>query len=398
MSINQRPQAENIQTVNLLPLLSLLAAVVAITPLAIDLYLPAMLIIADQLNTSIARVQNTLSIYLAGYSLGLLVFGPLADMIGRRRLALAGIAGFVVFSVLLPMQSSITGFMLCRALQAFFGSAATVIVPGTIRQFYGKDTAKGMSYVSMIMMLAPMLAPTLGSAILLISNWQWMFYLLALYGIVLWFCAYFYLPEMEHTGRRIGIGQFLRNYLLVLGNHKARNNILCSMLAAFAFFCYLTAIPAVYLGVYQVSEMTFSLLFAANVLALMLAQFTNTRLVSRKGSAWIMKRAIVLAVLFAGLLLLVNWLAAPLIFTVLTLLPLMSCLSLIAVSADSLTLIRFSEQTGTATAVIGTAKFGIGSLAGPILSLFATNTAVPFTSLMFISVVLIATLKFSNNK
>ncbi|TLU59955.1 multidrug effflux MFS transporter [Thalassotalea litorea] len=381
------------QSVNLLPLISLLAAIVAITPLAIDLYLPAMLLIAKQLGTSMASVQNTLSIYLAGYALGMLVFGPLADMFGRRRLVLIGLSGFVVCCLLLPFQSSIEGFMALRAVQAFLGSAATVVVPGTIRQFYGKDTAKGMSYVSMIMMFAPMLAPTIGSLILVVGNWQWMFYLLAIYGVALIYFAARYLPEMHKTTDANSFSQFLKNYYVVLGDRHARKNILSSMLAAFAFFCYLTAIPSVYLDVYQTSEFLFSFLFALNVLALMLAQFINTRLVGRKGSVWILTRAFILGVIFASLLVTVNWFHAPLIFTVLTLLPLMSCLSLIAVSADSLILIRFSQQTGTATAVIGTAKFGIGSLAGPILALFATNTAVPFTMLMLIAVIIIAVIQ-----
>ncbi|WP_394176118.1 multidrug effflux MFS transporter [Thalassotalea litorea] len=381
------------QSVTLLPLISLLAAIVAITPLAIDLYLPAMLLIAKQLGTSMASVQNTLSIYLAGYALGMLVFGPLADMFGRRRLVLIGLTGFVVCCLLLPLQTSIEGFMALRAVQAFLGSAATVVVPGTIRQFYGKNTAKGMSYVSMIMMFAPMLAPTIGSLILVFGNWQWMFYLLAIYGGALIFFAGRYLPEMQNTTKNSSVNQFLKNYYVVLGDRQSRKHILSSMLAAFAFFCYLTAIPGVYLDVYQTSEFLFSFLFALNVLALMLAQFINTRLVGRKGSPWILTRAIVLGVLFAALLVLVNWIQTPLFYTVLTLLPLMSCLSLIAVSADSLILIRFGQQTGTATAVIGTAKFGIGSLAGPILALFATNTAIPFTVLMLCAVIIIALLQ-----
>ncbi|QDP02461.1 Bcr/CflA family efflux MFS transporter [Thalassotalea sp. PS06] len=391
-------ESTNIETrsaapINLLTLISLLAAIVAITPLAIDLYLPAMLLIAKQLGTTMASVQNTLSIYLAGYALGLLLFGPLADMFGRRRLVMIGLTGFVVCCLLLPLQTSIEGFMALRAVQAFLGSAATVVVPGTIRQFYGKDTAKGMSYVSMIMMFAPMLAPTIGSFILVFGSWQWMFYLLAIYGIALIFFAARYLPEMSSTTDAANFSQFLKNYYIVLGDKQARKNVASSMLAAFAFFCYLTAIPSVYLDVYQTSEFLFSFLFALNVLALMLAQFINTRLVGRRGSLWILKRAIILGIVFAAALFTANWLYLPLLYTVLTLLPLMSCLSLIAVSADSLILIRFSEQTGTATAVIGTAKFGIGSLAGPILALFATNTAVPFTLLMLLAVVFIAVIQ-----
>ena len=94
----------------------LLAAVIAITPLAIDMYLPALPLMASALATTNALVQQSLSIYLAAYALGMLLFGPLADMLGRRPLALFGLTGFLVASLALSLVSSIEGFLLWRAL------------------------------------------------------------------------------------------------------------------------------------------------------------------------------------------------------------------------------------------------------------------------------------------
>ena len=131
-------------------LLPLLAAVIAISPLAIDMYLPAMPILAEQLSTDMPMVQNSLSIYLLGYALGLLFFGPQADKRSRRKLVMLGISGFIVMSIAIAFVTSIEQFLSLRFLQAFISSAATVVVPGTIKERYGKDTAKGFSYVSMI--------------------------------------------------------------------------------------------------------------------------------------------------------------------------------------------------------------------------------------------------------
>lgn len=147
-------------------LIILLAATVAITPFAVDMYLPAMPIIAHDLQSHIGTVQQSLSVFLAAYGAGMLIFGPLADKWGRRPLALFGVSGFALASLFLTFSSSIESFLIARAAQAFCGAAATVIVPGIVRHLYKEHTAKGMSYMSLIMMLAPLLAPTIGSGIL----------------------------------------------------------------------------------------------------------------------------------------------------------------------------------------------------------------------------------------
>ena len=143
----------------------LLAAIVATTPLAIDMYLPAMPLMAQQLDTTIGMVQQSLSIFLAFFGISMLLCGPLADSLGRRPLAIFGLTGFVLASLALSLVSSIEWFLFWRALQAFCGAAATVVVPGIVRHIYQEHTAKGMSYVSMMMMLAPLLALTLAAVV-----------------------------------------------------------------------------------------------------------------------------------------------------------------------------------------------------------------------------------------
>src|SRR6187551_394573 len=177
-------------------LIVLLAAVIAITPLAVDMYLPAMPDIAQALDSHIGSVQQSLSIFLAAYGVGMLLFGPLADSLGRRPLAIFGLTGFTLCSIALAFVDNINHFIILRALQAFCGAAATVVVPGLVRHLYQEHTAKGMSYLSMIMMLAPLLAPSIGSAILWVSEWRSIFVVLAMYGALILVLVWKWLPEI----------------------------------------------------------------------------------------------------------------------------------------------------------------------------------------------------------
>ena len=156
-----------------------------------------------------------------------------------------------------------------------------------------------------------------------------------------------------------------------------------------AFFTYITAIPFVYLTVFKVSEFSFSFLFGISVVALMIAHFINTRLVVRKGSRKMLWYGLTLAVLASAALFLANLFSMPLVYTLLALLPLMGSISMVAVNSDALVLTKFPQQSGTATAVIGTLRFGIGALAGPILAYFYDGSALPFAGLMFGSVLVV---------
>jgi len=402
------PLAEQLK-VSLKLLLPLLAAVLAISPLAVDMYLPAMPTLAEHLNTPMSMVQNSLSVYLLGYALGLILFGPMADKYPRRILVLLGIGGFFITSLLLPIVNNIEQFLLVRFIQAFISSAATVVVPGAVREYYGKDTAKGLSYVSMIMMLAPMIAPSIGSVLLLAHSWQLIFYVLAMYSFVVLILVFKYLPNAVKTTHKYDVTNqqretlsFIQRYKIVLTNVEARLDIITSMMISLAFFAYITAIPFVYLKVFAVSEYNFSLLFALNVLALMMAHFTNTRFVVRKGSRMMLRFGLSIAVFAVTALALVNIFELPLIYTVVAIFPLMGSISMVAVNSDALILTKFPEHSGTVTAVIGTLRWGIGALAGPILAYFYDGSAKPFALLMFFAILLVLccqlTVWFNDNK
>ena len=370
-------------------LLPLLASIVAITPLAIDMYLPAMLVIAGDLQTSMPNVQISLSIYLAGYALGMLFFGPIADQIGRRKLAKIGLTLFGITSLALAFTTDIYAFWVLRTVQAFTGAAATVVVPGIIRHIYQKNTAKGMSYVSMIMMVAPLLAPSIGSLILGFSVWSTIFLILAAYSFIILAFVHVYLIDIPIFKNDLkGLPLFFNSYKIILSNKDARADILSSMFVSFGFFCFLTSVPFVYLDLFKVSEQLFGILFAFNVIALMFGNFLNTCIVPRIGSRKMLYYGLIFGLLSGAALLTFSIMQLSLYFIVGAIAPLMMSLGIIASNADSLILMKFEANTGTATAVIGTLRFGSGALVGPLLAILHAKSAVPFSSLMFGAVIL----------
>lgn len=371
-------------------LIVLLAAVIAITPLAVDMYLPAMPDIAHSLNAHIGTVQQSLSIFLAAYASGMLLFGPLADRIGRRPLAIFGLSGFTLSSIGLIFAHNIELFLTLRTTQAFCGAAATVVVPGLVRHLYQEHTARGMSYLSMMMMLAPLLAPSIGSGILWVSEWRSIFVVLAIYGVLIFALVWKWLPEISQpldpdAGKKPA--SFFSGYKIIFSNTQARPMIASMMFGSFAFFCFITAVSFLYINYFGVSEQLFSLLFGMNVCCLMIANFINSRLVTRLGPLRMLRTGLATGLISAIILCLVNYWELGIAYTVVSVALLMGSLTLMSTNADAILLLKFPHNSGTTTAVAGTLRFGSGAVAGPMLALFYTGTSMPFSLLMLAGVI-----------
>lgn len=369
-----------------------MAAIAALPPLAVDMYLPAMPQIADNLGAELSTIQNSLSVFLLGFGLGMLFFGPFSDRFGRRPMALFGLTGFLLASLLVTLSADATMFLLFRLLQGFVGSAATVNVPAMIRDCYGKDTAKGMSSVMMIMLIAPLVAPLLGSFALMLASWRGIFGSLTIYAAVLLLLTWLRLPEtrpeLPPGERRTMFG----NYRIILGNRRVWLDLLTYILLALAFFTFLTAASFLYITWHGASETEFGFLFAATALSLIFANLVNVRVVTKLGTRRMMLGALHLAMLFA-LVMMFFATTMNLYWMVAALFCITGCLGMAWVNADALVVIEFPQQASSASAVIGTLRFGVGSLAGPLLAWTYDGTPRPAAVLIAGCLVLAAILQ-----
>lgn len=350
----------------------MVGAMSALPAISSDIYLPALTKVAEDLNTTDALVQLTMSGTLIGGAFGQLVIGPLSDRFGRRRPALIGIALHVVISLLCAVVPNISGLIGLRVTQGFFNAAAGVVGMAVVRdKFVGSTAARLLSRLMLVIGVAPLLAPTLGTVIDQHFGWQAIFVALALIGALVWALVWWKLPETHPEHRRAtgGITSVARVYRSVLRDRKF---IVIALLPGLSFgviMSYVVASPFLLKGEFGISDMQFSVAFAALGMVLVTSAQANAALVRRFEPYAIMRVGIALqllasaalaAVIFTGFGGLVGAMGALVLvlFTV----------QLVPPNASAIALSRHGETAGTAAALIGAIQVAVAA---------ATSALVP---------------------
>ena len=365
------------------PLFFLLAALSAFAPLAIDLYLPSLAAIGAELQAPSGRVQQTVTVFLAGFALGMLFYGPLSDRYGRRRVIFAGTTVFVVASAACMLAQNIEQLLVFRLIQAFGGGAAAVISRAVVRDLFGEtDSARVMAMIAMVTSLAPMVAPLLGAYILELGSWRYEFLVLALFGLACTVATYVLLPETLGQGRsQSSISEAFQGYSIVLKQANARMLILAGGGHFAAMFAYITGTPFVYIEFFGLSEKTYALLFGSNILTLIAFGYVSTRLVKRTGTTLLIQVGSALGLLGALLVLGSAWNGGNqqwnLALMVVGFWLCVGSLGFVAPNTTAQLLGKHPNNAGAASALYGCAQFGLGGLASWAVSLVHDNTALP---------------------
>ncbi|MFF4876479.1 MULTISPECIES: multidrug effflux MFS transporter [unclassified Micromonospora] len=359
-------------------LVLVLGALIAIGPLTIDMYLPALPAITAGLQTTETAVQLTLTGTLVGLALGQLLIGPLSDVVGRRTPLLAGLVVHVVASVLCVFAPSIAVLGTLRVLQGLGVAAATVVATAVVRDlFSGAAFARIFSRLMLVMGLAPILAPTLGSGVLRWTEWRGVFATLAVLGVLLTVVAALRLPETLPVARRRhgGVGATMRDYRRLFNDRAFIGLVLVAGLAMAALFAYVSGSSFVLQEQYGLDEQQFGLAFGAGSVGLIGATQFNVRLLRRFTPQQILVSALI-AGTAAGLLLIMfavtglGGLGALLASLWLVL----AAAGLALPNAPALAMTRHSEAAGTAAALLGAVQFGIGAVSAPLVGFLGTGS------------------------
>ena len=356
-----------------------LGAFVAIGPLTIDMYLPALPTIATELETTEAAVQLTLTGTLVGLALGQLVIGPLSDALGRRGPLLAGTALHVVASLLILLAPSIAVLGALRVLQGVGTAAGAVVALAVVRDLYdGRAAATMLSRLFLVMGAAPVLAPTIGGGVLAVTSWRGVFALLALYGVALIVGGWFLLREtLPRSARRAsGPRATLRTYGGLFHDRAYVGLVVVAGLTMAALFSYVAGSSFVYQGQFGLDEQEFGLLFGAGAFWLIAATQLNPVFLRRFSPAQVLLAGTV-AGLVAGAVLLALALtgAGGIVGVVAPLWAVLFATGLALPNAPALALSRHGEAAGAAAALLGAVQFGIGAVVSPLVGVLGNDAA-----------------------
>lgn len=357
-----------------------LAALSAITPFAIDMYLPAFPSIAAELQTTIPNVEFSLSIYFFGMAMGQLLGGPISDAYGRRPMIIIGLIVFGLSSLMLAITPYMEMFWVLRALQSFGGGIATVNVSAIVRDmFEGKESARIFSLIAMVMLMAPLLAPTLGSLVLKFFEWEVIFVLIALYTL---FALGFYLFRFPSVKQKRSKITPIQNYKAVLSNKTAMVFIVSQILCSSGMYAYMTSSSFIYMEHFHISATQFSLFFGLNVLMIMFFGRLNAGLVKRKEPLKLLRFGMMMQAFFGLCLFALKEQSLYILFPLIGLY--VGMLGFIFSNAVSLTLEFFPTLSASANAIIGVLQYSVGALMGFIASTLHDGTLSPITGVMMI--------------
>ncbi|AIJ06812.1 MFS family multidrug transport protein, bicyclomycin resistance protein [Edwardsiella anguillarum ET080813] len=368
-----------------LRLILILGLLSMLMPLAIDMYLPSLPVIAAQFGVSGGDVQMTLSAYTLGFACGQLFYGPLADSVGRKPVILFGTLLFALTGAACALAHSIDQLIALRLLHGLAAAAASVVINALMRDMFSKDEfSRMMSFVVLVMTIAPLLAPLLGGALMLWFSWHAIFWVMAAAALLATLLVALFIRETLPRARRQPFRLYatLTNFVALFRHRR----VLCYMLASgFSFsgmFSFFSAGPFVYIDLHGVSPQHFGYYFALNILFLFLMTLINSRNVRRYGAQAMLRVGLLVQFVMGAWLVACVLLALgfwPLVFGVAAY---VGCISMVTSNAMAVILDSFPHMAGTAASLAGTLRFGLSALIGALLAQLPIVSAWPLVGSM----------------
>ncbi|ENB7195706.1 Bcr/CflA family multidrug efflux MFS transporter [Enterobacter bugandensis] len=358
----------------------ILGLLAMLMPLSIDMYLPALPVISAQFGVPAGSAQMTLSTYILGFALGQLLYGPMADSLGRKPVILGGTLVFVAAAVACALAQSIDQLIIMRFLHGLAAAAASVVINALMRDIYPKEEfSRMMSFVMLVTTIAPLVAPMAGGAVLVWFSWHAIFWILALAALLASAMIFFFIDETLPVERRqkFHIRTTIGNFASLFRHKRVLSYMLASGFSFAGMFSFLSAGPFVYIELNHVSPQHFGYYFALNIVFLFVLTIINSRFVRRVGALNMFRAGLWIQFVMAVWLVVSAFLDVGFWALVIGVAAFVGCVSMISSNAMAVILDEFPHMAGTASSLAGTFRFGIGAIVGALLSMATFTTAWP---------------------
>ncbi|KNE78093.1 Bcr/CflA family multidrug efflux MFS transporter [Aggregatibacter actinomycetemcomitans] len=349
-------------------------------PLSVDMYLPAFLNIAQDFQVSNDQVQHTLTSFAYGLALGQLFWGPFGDSFGRKPIILLGVTVAALAALILTQIHSIGNFTALRFIQGFFGAAPVVLVGALLRDLFDKnELSKMMSTITLVFMVAPLVAPILGGYIVYFFHWHAIFYVIAMMGLLSILLVFFVVPETHYKEKRIPLrlNIIARNFMALWKQKPVLGYMFAASFAFGGLFSFVTAGSIVYIGIYGIKPENFGYFFMLNIAVMIFGSFLNGRLVHKVGAETMLRVGLVVQFLSAIWLVLVVLLDLGFWAMAIGIAIFVGQNSLISSNAMASILEKFPNAAGSANSMVGSVRFGTGACVGSLVALMNMSSATP---------------------
>lgn len=364
----------------------ILGSLATISPFSIDMYLPGFPRIATDLNTTIDKVQLSLTGYLIGICIGQVLYGPLLDRFGRKTPLYAGLAIYIMASIGCALTSSVEALVVMRFFQAIGGCVGLVSSQALVSDLFTKDKrAEVFSMITLVIAVSPMIAPTVGGYVTAAFGWHWVFIILAFIAVLITSGIYFFLPTGKMPDNTVSLKPqaVLSSYFTVISQPQFLIYTMAGGLATAAPFAYIAGSSDVFMNIYKVSEQQYGWIFAFLAVAMIGSTQLNHFLLKKYNSEQIIKTTLLYQSVVGTLLVLGvynNW------YNLYTLIGMMFIFltgqGLTGPNTSALSLAPFKKHTGSASALMGSWRMGAGAIISIIVSVLHNNTAIPMVGMM----------------
>lgn len=361
-----------------------MASLMALTALSIDVMLPALPLIRESYGLAdVNQQQLVVTLYVLGFGAGQILYGPLSDRFGRKSIVFIGLTIYAIASFLCAIADSFEMLIGSRFLQGVANAAPRVIAIAVIRDIYGgRRMAEVMSFVMMVFIIVPAIAPAIGSGVLLLGEWRAIFAVLGAVALSILVWVTLRMPETRPPEQRepLSISWLVGAFGEAITTRQTLGYTLATAFVFGGMMSYINSAQQIFVGFYRVGAW-FPILFGVVALALAAAAVVNSQLVMRLGMR---KLGHVAICGFAGaallhLLLELTIESLPLPAFLGLMMAQLFCFGFVMPNFNSLAMEPMGRIAGTASSFVGATTTAIAAFLGWIVGQSYDGTTLPLT-------------------